>query len=200
MTAEWRSDVLETSQVRIRLPDGEVIGAGFLIAADIVCTCAHVVAQVFDLPDSLEEAPSGSVDLDFPLLPARPSARASVVSWRHGGADVALLRLDMPVEGARPAALVDGTSVWKHSFRVLGYPDGADHGIWVSGTLRAEQGSGLLQMEAQLPGPRDHGGRVPHGRCPAGGDPRARPRPRPGLLEGGPGRGRWIRRCGRPCR
>ncbi|GLY23030.1 trypsin-like peptidase domain-containing protein [Micromonospora sp. NBRC 101691] len=154
MTVEWRTDSLQASQARIRLADGEVVGAGFLIAPDVVCTCAHVVAQVFDLPASTEEAPDGRVDLDFPLLPARPSVRASVLSWRHGGADIALLRLDAPVEGARPARLVDGTGVWGHSFRVFGYPAGADHGYWVSGTLRAEQGSGLLQMEAQLPGPR----------------------------------------------
>ncbi|GGM59132.1 hypothetical protein GCM10011608_50240 [Micromonospora sonchi] len=109
---------------------------------------------MFDVPASVEEAPRGWVDLDFPLLPARPSARARVVSWRHGGADIALLRLDTPIEGARPAGLVDGTDVWNHSFRVFGYPAGADHGIWVSGTLRAEHGLGLLQMEANPPGPR----------------------------------------------
>ncbi|MGC9501224.1 serine protease [Streptomyces sp. WG7] len=154
MAAEWRSDVLGTSQVRIRSVDGDVAGAGFLVAADLVCTCAHVVEEAFDLPAPVNEAPGGSVNLDFPLLSARPSARASVVSWRHGGADVALLRLDRPVEGARPAGLVDGTAVWKHPFRVFGYPNGADHGVWVLGTLRAGMAAGLLQMEAHLPGPR----------------------------------------------
>lgn len=154
MAAEWRSDVLATAQVRIRSVDGEVAGAGFLVAADLVCTCAHVVEEAFDLPEPVDEAPGGSVNLDFPLLSSRPRARASVVSWRHGGADVALLRLDRSVEGARPAGLVDGTAVWEHPFRVFGHPDGADHGVWVLGTLRAGQGTGLLQMEAHLPGPR----------------------------------------------
>ncbi|MFC9163735.1 trypsin-like peptidase domain-containing protein [Streptomyces fungicidicus] len=154
MAAEWRSDVLGTSQVRIRSVDGDVAGAGFLVAADLVCTCAHVVEEAFGLQAPVDEAPGGSVNLDFPLLSARPSARASAVSWRHGGADVALLRLDRPVEGARPAGLVDGTAVWEHPFRVFGHPDGADHGVWVRGTLRAGQGAGLLQMEAHLPGPR----------------------------------------------
>ncbi|MEU2768291.1 trypsin-like peptidase domain-containing protein [Streptomyces diastaticus] len=154
MAAEWRSDVLGTSQVRIRSVDGDVAGAGFLVAADLVCTCAHVVEEAFGLPAPEDEAPGGLVNLDFPLLSARRSARASVVSWRHGGADVALLRLDRPVEGARPAGLVDGTAVWEHPFRVFGHPDGADHGVWVRGTLRAGQGAGLLQMEAHLPGPR----------------------------------------------
>ncbi|WP_179893044.1 nSTAND1 domain-containing NTPase [Streptomyces sp. b84] len=154
MAAEFRSDVLGASQVRIFSVHGDVAGAGFLIAADLVCTCAHVVEEALGLPAPMGEAPSGSVSLDFPLLSTLPSARASVVSWRHGRADVALLRLDRPVEGARPVGLVDGTGVWEHPFRAFGHPDGADHGVWVRGTLRAGMAAGLLQMEAHLPGPR----------------------------------------------
>ncbi|MFD3921464.1 trypsin-like peptidase domain-containing protein [Streptomyces sp. NPDC058595] len=154
MAVEFRSDVLGTSQVRIFSVDGDVAGAGFLVAADLVCTCAHVVEEAMDLPAPMGEAPGGSVNLDFPLLSGRPSARAGVVSWRHGGADVALLRLERPVEGARPVGLVDGTEVWGHTFRAFGHPDGADHGVWVRGTLRAGMAAGLVQMEAHLPGPR----------------------------------------------
>ncbi|PVE04151.1 hypothetical protein Y717_13875 [Streptomyces scopuliridis RB72] len=140
--------------MRILSADGEVIGAGFLVAADVVCTCAHVVTGALGVPDTEESAPGTPVDLDFPLLSGRPRARATVVSWRGGGADVALLRLDAAVEGARPVPLVDGTGVWGHTFRALGYPDGADDGVWASGTLRAGQGAGWVQMEAQEPGPR----------------------------------------------
>ncbi|WP_431047089.1 hypothetical protein ACQUSR_33380 [Streptomyces sp. P1-3] len=154
MAAVRGSDVLEASQVRICSAAGEVIGAGFLVAADVVCTCAHVVAGALGVPDALERAPGEPVDLDFPLLVGRPRARATVVSWRRGGADVALLRLDTAVEAARPVPLVDGTGVWGHTFRALGYPVGADRGVWASGTLRAGQGSGWVQMEAQAPGPR----------------------------------------------
>ncbi|MFE2638782.1 trypsin-like peptidase domain-containing protein [Streptomyces scopuliridis] len=153
MAALRGSDALEASQVRIRSAAGEVIGAGFLVAADVVCTCAHVVTGALGVPDAEERAPGTPVDLDFPLLGGRPRARATVVSWRRGGADVALLRLDAAVEGARPVPLVDGTGVWGHTFRALGYPDGADDGVWASGTLRAGQGSGWVQMEAQEPGP-----------------------------------------------
>ncbi|WP_210590784.1 trypsin-like peptidase domain-containing protein [Streptomyces sp. GESEQ-35] len=152
MAAVLGSDVLEASQVRIRSAAGEVVGAGFLVAADVVCTCAHVVARAVGAPDAVEWAPGQSVDIDFPLLDGS-TRQATVVSWRLGGADVALLRLDAGVEGARPAPLVDGTDVWGHTFRAFGYPAGADHGIWASGVLRAGQGSGLVQMEAQRPGP-----------------------------------------------
>lgn len=158
MAASRGSDVLEASQVRVRSAGGEVVGAGFLVAADVVCTCAHVVAEALGLPESAKEAPGGAVDLDFPLLEGRPTVRAVVVSWRRGGQDVALLRLEAPLEDARPVRLVDGTSVWGHTFRAFGYPVGADHGVWALGTLRAGQGSGWVQMEAQGPGPRISGG------------------------------------------
>ncbi|MFI6695234.1 serine protease [Streptomyces sp. NPDC050433] len=152
MAAARGSDVFEASQVRILSASGGVVGAGFLVAADVVCTCAHVVARA--VSDAAGGMASTPVDLDFPVLSGRPQARATVVSWRSGGADVALLRLDAAVEGARPAPLPDGTGVWGHMFRVFGYPDHADCGVWASGTLRAGQGSGWVQMEAQEPGPR----------------------------------------------
>jgi WD40 repeat protein/energy-coupling factor transporter ATP-binding protein EcfA2 len=154
MAAVRGSDVLEASQVRIYSSAGRVIGAGFLVAADVVCTCAHVVARALGVPDGAEQAPGKSLDLDFPLLVGRPRARATMVSWRRGGSDVALLRLDAAVEGGRPVQLVDGTGVWGHTFRVFGHPARADDGVWASGTLRAGQGSGWLQMEAREPGPR----------------------------------------------
>lgn len=155
MAAVRKSDVLEASQARVYSADGEVVGAGFLVADDVVCTCAHVVVRALELLGTgTEDLPDGTVGIDFPLLPDRPRARATVVSWRTRGADVALLRLREPVEGARPAPLVDGTVVWGHTFRTMGFPAGAGHGVWAYGTLRGEQGSGWVQMDADEPGPR----------------------------------------------
>lgn len=153
MAAIQGSDVLEASQVRIHSDAGGVVGAGFLIAADVVCTCAHVVLQALKAQGTEDAALGAAVKIDFPLLSGRPEVWATVVSWPPGEEDVALLRLDTTVEGARPAPLVDGTRVWGHTFRALGYPAGADQGKWASGTLRAGQGSGWVQMEAQEPGP-----------------------------------------------
>lgn len=130
-------------------PGGQVVGAGFLVAPDVVCTCAHVVERAGCRPGG-----GGRLELEFPLVPGRPRATAAVVSWRPGGADTALLRLDAPVAGTRPVSLVDGNDVWGHTFRVLGYHVGADQGVWASGRLRAGQGSGWVQMEAHGPGPR----------------------------------------------
>ncbi|MER5778436.1 trypsin-like peptidase domain-containing protein [Streptomyces sp. NPDC002039] len=157
MAAVRGSAVLDAAQVRIRRADGEVVGAGFLVAPDLVCTCAHVIGQARG-PAHTGDPAAGSVDLDFPLVEGRPAARAGVVSWRHDGQDVALLRLAAPVAGTRPAPLVDGTSVWGHTFRALGYPYGADQGVWASGVLRAGQGSGWVQMEVRGSGPAIVGG------------------------------------------
>ena len=156
MTAVREQDVLTAALVRVHTPSGVVVGAGFLVDTDVVCTCAHVVAQALERSGVPEEPPADAVALDFPLLRdaegAVPVARATVVTWRwadDGTGDVALLRLDRPVPGARPVPLVDGTQVWGHGFRVLGYPRGAEQGVWAAGTLRGPQSAGWLQMEAE---------------------------------------------------
>ncbi|MFD8851962.1 trypsin-like peptidase domain-containing protein, partial [Streptomyces sp. NPDC059604] len=149
------SDALEASQARVYAGDGRVVGAGFLVAGDVLCTCAHVVARALGLPGTGPEEPPGrTVEVDFPLVAGRPRTRATVESWRAGGGDVALLRLDGPVGGTRPAPLVDGTDVWEHPFRTMGFPADAGHGVWAHGTLRAGLGSGWVQMETEEPGPR----------------------------------------------
>ncbi|MFB7653709.1 MULTISPECIES: trypsin-like peptidase domain-containing protein [unclassified Streptomyces] len=145
MAALRRSDVLEASLARVFTSAGKVAGAGFLVAEDLLCTCAHTVGGA--------EPPDEPVEFDFPLIKGRPRMRATVASWRPGGADVALLRLDGPVEGARPAPLIDGAGVWGHGFRTMGFPAGAGQGLWAYGTLRAGQGAGWVQMEADEPGP-----------------------------------------------
>ncbi|WP_069174214.1 nSTAND1 domain-containing NTPase [Streptomyces griseus] len=132
-------------------------GAGFLVAPDVVCTCAHVVADALGLPRDTGNAPEDVVRVEFPLLRDDegriPAVGATVVSWQptreeDDSGDVALLRLHQPVAGARPVPLVDGTAVWGHEFRAYGFPAGGDHGAWASGSLRGVQGSGWLQMDA----------------------------------------------------
>ncbi|MGW1787660.1 nSTAND1 domain-containing NTPase [Streptomyces tubercidicus] len=160
MAALRGESALESGLVRIR--DGDaVVGAGFLVTPEVICTCAHVVADALGLPRDTDTAPSAAVPVEFPLLRDAdqdvPTVRARVVSWkplqRDDSGDVALLRLDRRVPNAHPVALVDGASVWGHSFRAYGFPDGGDHGVWATGTLRSVQGTGWVQMDA-APGSR----------------------------------------------
>ncbi|MGW5345642.1 nSTAND1 domain-containing NTPase [Streptomyces sp. NPDC004050] len=166
MTVVREEEALTRSVVRIRSgagsASGDVVGAGFLVGPDVVCTCAHVVARAAGLAGTPDEAPPGPVSLDFPMVrdetgTAR-AARAIVVAWGRiaddDSGDVALLRLDRPVPGTRPAPLVDGTRVWEHPFRVIGFPAGFQHGLWARGTLRGPQGAGWLQMETPAGEPR----------------------------------------------
>ncbi|MFD3582639.1 hypothetical protein [Streptomyces sp. NPDC058683] len=161
MTALRGEAALESGLVRIGGAD-EVAGAGFLVAADIVCTCAHVVVDALGLPRDTVASPSEAVQVEFPLLRDAdggvPTRRARVVSWQpvleDDSGDVALLRLDTPVPHARPVPLVDGTSVWGHSFRAYGFPGGGDHGVWATGTLRSIQGAGWVQMDTGHGGPQ----------------------------------------------
>ncbi|MCL7380570.1 trypsin-like peptidase domain-containing protein [Streptomyces sp. 35G-GA-8] len=157
---------LGSGLVRIRAAGGGAAGAGFLVASDIVCTCAHVVTDALGLPRDVGRAPDDTVVVEFPLLRdadgVMPAVRAEVVSWKpvrdDDSGDVALLRLERPVPVARPVPLVDGTAVWGHAFRAYGFPDGAEHGVWASGTLRAAQGTGWVQMDAGPGGARIEAG------------------------------------------
>nr|WP_302185360.1 trypsin-like peptidase domain-containing protein [Streptomyces sp. GMY02] len=155
VTALRGERALESGLIRVRGADG-IAGAGFLVAPGVVCTCAHVIADALGLRRDTAIAPTGTVGVEFPLLRdadgAVPAVRARVVSWKpvleDDSGDVALLRLDRLVPEARPVALVDGTSVWGHSFRAYGFPGGSDHGVWATGTLRSVQGAGWVQMDA----------------------------------------------------
>ncbi|XVS60881.1 trypsin-like peptidase domain-containing protein [Actinosynnema sp. CA-299493] len=136
-------DRIGPALVRVRGSQGSVIGTGFLIAPTLVITCAHVVGD----PDS-------PVELDFPLLPGRPSALGEVVRWEPVAGDetgdVAVLRVRAP-EGAVPAPSAPDRDVWGHGVRVFGFPRGFPDGRWLTGTMRTRQGTGWLQVELEGP-------------------------------------------------
>ncbi|MFB7209945.1 hypothetical protein [Streptomyces sp. NPDC056255] len=49
MAAVRGSDTPETSQARVYAGNGKVVGAGFLVAEYVLCTCAHVVVRALSL-------------------------------------------------------------------------------------------------------------------------------------------------------
>jgi WD40 repeat protein len=170
MTTLGMAESLGPGVVRVRDTVGEVAGAGFLIAPDIVCTCAHVVARALGSAgaESAPDPPDGRLTVDFPLLggvtgPA-PASGADVIAWRPAGhetGDIALLRLAasgaVPGPG-RPVPLAGGTEVWDHRFRVLGFPHRRDQGLWAAGRLRAPVGAGWVAMDED-----GAGGRITYG-------------------------------------
>lgn len=76
-------------------PDGEVAGAGFLVAKDIVVTCAHVTLAA-------GAGPGDPIRLAFPHAPGAPRVEGAVQAegWRAPeDEDVAVIRLIGGVEG-----------------------------------------------------------------------------------------------------
>ncbi len=147
------SPAASSSALRILRADGTVVGAGFLVDAQHVFTCAHVVAEALGLSPFSPTLPNQPILLDFPLLPSTPRLRAHVTVWQpvnedwNGGDIVGLALLDAAPEGTQPVTFAPTTDVWGHDFRAFGFPAIADKGTWSTGRLLAEQGNGWIQIE-----------------------------------------------------
>jgi hypothetical protein len=149
------------SITRIFLANGAVVGAGLLVSPQYVLTCAHVVAAALLVPSNIPEAPTGSIDLDFPLIAAGQKIKAEVSFWRPVNPsatqeDIAGLKLEGELpHAAQPVRLVTAQDFWEHPLRVFGFPSGHNDGVWATGVLREELGNGWVQMEAvNVPGYR----------------------------------------------
>ncbi|PSL52156.1 trypsin-like peptidase [Saccharothrix carnea] len=135
------NEMLHRAVVRIRDEDEVVHGVGFLVAPDIVLTCAHIVER------------SVPAILDFPLVPDRGEHRAEVERSRPD-LDVALLRLPGPVTGTGPVPVVSSSDDWGHTARLFGFPRNNDNGVWMAARALDRQGSGWVQLEADQVGRR----------------------------------------------
>ena len=136
-----------------------VVGAGFLVGDRHLLTCAHVVAEVLGISRNTQEPPTGTIQLDFPLIAPGQKVKAKVVFWQpvnppQVGEDIAGLHLeDAPPTGVSAVQLVTSSDYWGHSFRIFGFPQGHDVGVWATGELRDAQATEWIQMEAiQVPG------------------------------------------------
>ncbi|MDH6604552.1 WD40 repeat protein/energy-coupling factor transporter ATP-binding protein EcfA2 [Streptomyces sp. SAI-208] len=135
---------------QILTADGAVAGAGFLIAADVVITCAHVVRAA-------GHGPGTGVSLAFPHAAGAPSVEGQVLvePWRAPDAnDVAVIRLRGPV-GVSPLPLGSSAGCRGHRVRSFGFPDqappGGHFGYGTGGDLLPAPGvdnadGGLLQL------------------------------------------------------
>ncbi|MFD7584017.1 trypsin-like peptidase domain-containing protein [Kitasatospora sp. NPDC059811] len=171
-------DALASAVVRIHDRRGVPVGLGFLVTADRILTCAHVVSAALGLPPETEPDADARVDVDLPLLAnpllTDPLAAAdgtggtggtggtrvptTVERWApahpHGAGDVAVLHLSAPLPGARPIRIVESSDVWGHTVRAYGLPSGRPGGVWHSGVLRARQANGWIQADLAANGYR----------------------------------------------
>ncbi|MEW2035020.1 serine protease [Streptomyces roseifaciens] len=137
----------ETWRVRISTSGGDVLGAGILLAADAVLTCAHVIPSGPRDP-ALPAAPTGDVLVELVGVPgARPvAARVADGCWvpelEDSRGDVALLTLDEPQDVRHAAPLhrvapTRGRTVW-----MCGFPSTRElkDGVWFRATLAGPSG------------------------------------------------------------
>ena|SRR2546423_1690892 len=118
---------LHTSIVRNRRVDGTIVGAGFLAAPGLVCTCAHVVADAQDILRGTLQTPEQEIYLDFPFLGgAVASARAQVwvpIKPSDDSSDIATLRLETPVpQRAKVARILSKGNLSGRNFETYGFP------------------------------------------------------------------------------
>jgi hypothetical protein len=145
-----RAHALQSGLVRLLNARGAPVGAGFLVSANRVLTCAHVVADALGLPDGAEL--TGQVTLDFPLLPGQPRMTARVqplAAYQPGKVDdIAVLTIESGAPSVvRPLSLANPSDTWGRPFRVYGFPTGRDDGAWASGILRGPVSDGRIQLE-----------------------------------------------------
>ena len=131
-----------------------VQGAGFLVADDLVCTCAHVVSAALSLADDGPPPEHTEVLIDFPFLGAI-RATATVMHWTpESEGDVAVLRLtSQRPAGARAVRLLSTVALTGRRVEFLGYPVGNDAGGWSDARLGRRRSDGSVQPRAS--GPRD---------------------------------------------
>ncbi|CAM5673494.1 hypothetical protein SAVIM338S_07098 [Streptomyces avidinii] len=109
---------LPRAVARVLGPDGEVAGAGFLVADRTLVTCAHVVRGA-------GSGPGGTVRLAFPHAAGAPEVEGQVLDgpWRAPeGEDVALVRLSDAPAGTAPLPLGSASGCRGHQVRSFGFP------------------------------------------------------------------------------
>ncbi|MFD9518620.1 trypsin-like peptidase domain-containing protein [Streptomyces sp. NPDC059979] len=129
-------------------PDGSPVGAGFLVAADVLVTCAHVV-------QAAGGGPGETVRLLFPHAGGAPRSQGVVLQegWRDPAyEDVAVVRLNSAPTGVEVLPLGSAAGCKDHRVHSFGFPEqapmGGHHGYAVAGDLLpATDGRGsLLQL------------------------------------------------------
>jgi Trypsin-like peptidase domain len=144
---------------RIFHANGAIVGGGFLVSGqtqNYMLTCAHVVTSALSLPEDIVEPPSNDIYLDFPLIASGQKLKAKVIFWQpvvsnasnSEPEDIAGLQIEgqLPQE-AQPIQLIRANNIWEHPFRIFGFPNGHNDGVWATGVLRDGQGKGWVQLE-----------------------------------------------------
>ncbi|MGW3185549.1 nSTAND1 domain-containing NTPase [Kitasatospora sp. NPDC001119] len=147
MVRAGAADGLAAAVAQVRDEDDLVVGAGFLVADDLLVTCAHVL-------EDGRYGPGSTVTLVFPRADGAPEVTGRVLEdpWRDPREeDVALVRLDRPV-GVAPLQLGSAAGAREHRVRSFGFPQqappGGHYGFATAGGILppADKVGELLQL------------------------------------------------------
>lgn len=138
------------------------VGAGFLVSARHIVTCAHVIAETLGIPSETPALPDQPVWLDFPLVAGTRPMAAQVTVWypvkgeeaKYGALeDIVVLTLldDSPLPNAAqpvPVVVIEDHAFFDRSVRMYGFAQ--DQGDWVSGQLQGLIATGWVQLDHDL--------------------------------------------------
>ncbi|MFC9928778.1 trypsin-like peptidase domain-containing protein [Streptomyces sp. NPDC127190] len=126
---------LPAAVTQLLAADGQVAGAGFLVAEDTLVSCAHVV-------ENAGSGPGAAVRMAFPHVPGAGVVTGLVLEelWRAPSAeDIAVVRLAGPVPGTRTVALGSAAGCQGHEVVSYGFPfqafRGGHFGSGIAGNL-----------------------------------------------------------------
>ncbi|MDD1413866.1 serine protease [Dolichospermum sp. ST_con] len=159
MSTENYFQIFRSAIARIYNTNGKVVGAGFLVSQQHLVTCAHVVTAALGIVTNTQDSPNGIIEFDFPLIAPGQKVKAKVVFWQpvnpgQSKEDIAGLQIEETLPtGVSPVQLVTTSNYWQHKFRIFGFPQGHDTGVWADGELRDLQATHWIQIEAiKVPG------------------------------------------------
>jgi hypothetical protein len=146
-------DLVSPAIVRILDGDrGTPVGVGFLVGADTVLTCAHVVRRAVT---GEPPGPGTEVPIDFPLLDNATArvATITVLCDENDGPDVAVLTVPDVPGAARALRVVAADGLAGHRVEAFGVTEHRPHGVWAEARVRGPVGDSGLQIEDD----RSHG-------------------------------------------
>jgi V8-like Glu-specific endopeptidase len=159
MSTENYFQIFKCAIARIYNKQGKVVGAGFLVTQYHFLTCAHVVTAALGIATNTQDLPTEIIEVDFPLIAPGQKVKAKVVFWQpvnpgQSKEDIAGLQIEETLPtGVSPVHLVTTSDYWQHKFRIFGFPQGHDTGVWADGELRDVQATRWIQIEAiKVPG------------------------------------------------
>lgn len=144
---------MNESIVRIYKQTGGSVGVGFVVGANRLVTCAHVLRDALGLTVTPVEKPSQTFVIDFPLAERAPNSavtrgQATVLFWSVE-LDIAALHFSttLSVPAVQLKVVSDENDLWGHPFRATGFFKAAPNGGWASGIIRGKDANGWLQID-----------------------------------------------------